>query len=123
MKYRTTVELICDAPDRDEAGNIAGEYLKGELDFGVEMKSKTESITAHKVRMYSSVFVIVVLALSVVLLKDAVLSGRTDTGHTPAAAFRSTYTIMPVLKTKHTEDFKKEWADKKDEAVLEYLKK
>ncbi|HPN73157.1 MAG TPA: hypothetical protein PKZ41_04085, partial [Candidatus Omnitrophota bacterium] len=38
-------------------------------------------------------------------------------------AFQDTSTVMPELKTKHREDFKQEWQERKDDAILEYLKK
>lgn len=37
--------------------------------------------------------------------------------------FDETSTIMPLLKTKHRSDFKSEWKNKKDEAILDFLKK
>ena len=35
MKYRTVIELICEATNEEEAINTAGDYLRGDVDFGV----------------------------------------------------------------------------------------
>ena len=35
MKYRTIIEVICEAQDKDDAYNIAGDYLRGHVEFVV----------------------------------------------------------------------------------------
>ncbi|MBD3380257.1 MAG: hypothetical protein GF408_07340 [Candidatus Omnitrophica bacterium] len=44
MKYITVIEIICDAPDEEEAYNTAGEYLRGKEDFGVSMTCRTAPV-------------------------------------------------------------------------------
>ena len=38
MQYKTVIEIICEAVDDHEALDIAGEFLKGDLEAGVEMR-------------------------------------------------------------------------------------
>ena len=123
MKYRTIIELICDAADSEDAGNIAGDYLKGEIDFGVEMKCKTVSLWAHRMKRYTSACAVTFLILSTLFFKFVPVENAETGKVSQRLAFKSTYTVTPELKTKHKEEFKKEWAKKKDEAVLEYIKK
>ena len=123
MKYRTVLELVCDAPSTEEASNLAGDYLKGEVDFGVEMKCKTVSLVAHNVKKYTVCSIIAALIFSTLLLKVTPLGGEEKICNSSRIGFRGTYTVTPALKTKHKADFKKEWLKRKEEAVLDYIKK
>lgn len=122
MKYRTVIELTCDAVDADDAIHTAGEYLKGEVDFGVAMKCNAVSFRAHRIRKYATVCIVASLMCTTFLLKvtpigtDQKVSGLKNLG------FNGTCTVTPALKTKHKSNFKEEWAKKKDEAVLQYIK-
>jgi hypothetical protein len=122
MKYRTIIELICEASDKDEAFNIAGEYLKGEMDFGVEMGCKTVSLWAHRVKKCAAYTIAVFFVFSALILKVTPLGGDEKIRDSVRPGIGNTYTIMPELKTKHRSDFKKEWENKKQEAILEFLK-
>jgi len=117
------IELICDAADEEDAGNIAGEYLRGKVDFGVEMKCRTGSFRAHKVKKYTGACAITCLVFSGLLLNVTPIGVDTKIRDSAHPGFRDTCTIMPVLKTRHKSDFKKEWEKKKGEVVLDYLKK
>ena len=122
MKYRTVIELICDAGDKDEASNIAGDYLKGDIDFGVEMRCATGSVWGHRVAKYAASSAITIMVFASFLLRVAPVAVENQGGGNYIVGFESTSTVMPELKTKHKEDFKQEWQEKKDDAVLEYLK-
>ena len=125
MRYRTVIELVCNASDKDEASDIAGDYLKGDIDFGVEMKCHTASLTGHRVLKYaaSSAIALMMLATFALKITPVALEGETGTKGGYRIAFQDTHTVMPELKTKHKEDFKQEWQERKDDAILEYLKK
>ncbi len=124
MRYRTVLEVICNAANKDEACDIAGEYLKGNIDFGVEMKCHTESLAGHKATRYvaSSVLVLLVLASFTFRVTPVSVEEGAETRTRYQIGIHDTHTVMPALKTRHREDFKQEWQDRKDEAILEYLK-
>ena len=121
MKYKTIIELICDAVDRDEATNVAGEYLRGEVDFGVSMKCRTLALGTCRVITYAVPTVVLALFLSALLCRgssmsiDRDVSGLIDVGNT--------CTVVPALKTENSESFKDEWERKQNETVLNDLKK
>lgn len=124
MKYRTVIQLVCDAADREDAIHMAGEYLRGELDFGVHMKCDTVSVRAHRARKYVVSCVVVCAIFSALALKVMpVADGASGVLHASKPGYSNTYTIMPVLKTKYKADFKKEWESKKYEAMMDFLKK
>ncbi|MFH1593133.1 MAG: hypothetical protein ABID09_00360 [Candidatus Omnitrophota bacterium] len=41
MKYKTIIEVTSDARNNDEAIYIAGEYLRGNIESGVEIRCKS----------------------------------------------------------------------------------
>ena len=123
MKYRTVIELVCNAKDAEDASNMAGEYLNGSIDFGVHMKCKTTTVCTHRVKKY--VFSVLVLGLFVssFIFGNLQVGDSTSTARSTNFSSFSTSTVMPALKTQEQEKFKEEWENKKDEAVLEYIKK
>ncbi|MFH1664591.1 MAG: hypothetical protein ABIA77_00375 [Candidatus Omnitrophota bacterium] len=44
MKYRTVIEIVCDAADKDDAYHIAGEYLRGNIESDVTMNCATAAL-------------------------------------------------------------------------------
>ena len=123
MKYKTTIQVICEASDREEALNIAGEYLRGDIDFGVDMQCQSISLAAHRVKKYAAACLAFFLVFAALLLKIepvSMESGNTGKGF---VALSNTFTVTPLLKTKHASAFKKEWEEKKHEAVIDFLKK
>ncbi len=123
MKYRTIIELICEATDKDEAFNVAGDYLRGQVDFGVDMKCKTTKLWKHKVMKYGLMCLFTALFLSTLAFNVTTLGGDEMVRSSYSVSLRDNSTIMPALKTKHRADFKKEWESQKDDISLKYLKK
>ena len=123
MKYRTVIELICDATDKEDAINISGEYLRGRVDFGVQMKWASTSVIGHKMKKYAISCLVAAFAISAIILKVTPVGGVSGVSPASVDNLSRTYTIMPELKTSGEGDFKKEWLKKKDEAILDYLKK
>ena len=62
------------------------------------------------------------LVFSTLLFKVTPIGVESGNSTSSRIGFQNTYTVMPALKTKHKADFKKEWEQKKDEAVLDFLK-
>lgn len=122
MKYRTIIELICDAANSEDAANTSGEYLRGNVDFGVAMKCRTESCCSYKAKKYAIVCAAVLFLFSPVIVKVAAFNANGKSSGVLGDCFRSTYTVTPQLKTKDIHDFKTKWEKKKDEAVLNYIK-
>jgi len=122
MRYRTVIEVICDAANADDAVDIAGDYLSGKVDFGVEMASNTVSMRVHKIRKFAISGLAAVVLLSVVLVKLLPAGSVSAEKGSSGPVLCSTYTVMPTLKTSGESEFKNQWEEKKDEAVLNYIK-
>ena len=121
MKYRTMIEVICNASDKDEAFHTAGEYLRGDIDSGVRMKCKTRLLGIHRTVKGAMISLAVLFCFSALLLNVSVLEKGAQNS---AVKFRipETCTVQPELKTKAGVEFQEAWKTKKDEAVLEYIK-
>ncbi|MBF0216551.1 MAG: hypothetical protein HQL30_06105 [Candidatus Omnitrophica bacterium] len=121
MKYKTIIEIVCDAADRDEASNIAGEYLRGLGDTGISMRCKTVSMRTSQVVKYGSSLIGILLFLSALSLnsgQNVKEKGCISSG----TGMPTVCTVIPELKTIQGDTFKKEWKEKKDRAILEYIK-
>ncbi|MFH1797754.1 MAG: hypothetical protein ABH844_00175 [Candidatus Omnitrophota bacterium] len=122
MKYRTVIELICEGQDTEDAGNLAGEYLKGDVDFGVTMKCKTVSLMSHQIKKYAVLVVAIFIISSSLILKVTPIGVCEKKNGAGYQAFSEISTIGPVLKTKNKVDFMDKWKKSKEKAVLNYLK-
>lgn len=123
MKYKTIVELICEGMNADDASYTAGEYLRGRVDYGVEMRCKTESLTMHRVKKYVAISVAAFIVCTIAIPKVITSGTANDVSKSGKIGLASTFTIVPKLKTQSTASFKNEWQEKKEEAVLDYIKK
>lgn len=115
MKYRTVIELICEAADKEDASHIAGDYLKGDVDFGVEMKCTTDSLWEHRMKKSAATCVVTLLIFSAFLFKVSSAPDGSANKLIPQLGIRNTSTVMPALKTTNKEEFKKEWEEKTKE--------
>ena len=122
MKYKTTIEIITEAGDKNEAVEIAGEYLSGNLMSGVCMKCRTKPAYASKLQTAAALTVVMlIIALSILLTAQT---------KRPQALDQSVYgidAIQPPLKTsfadKNDIKFKKEWQAVQTREALNYIKK
>ncbi|MDD4956619.1 MAG: hypothetical protein PHH49_03725 [Candidatus Omnitrophica bacterium] len=121
MRYRTLIEIVCDASSKDEAINLAGDYLRGEVDGGVTMKCGSAPLYRHRLRKYTLASVLTVMVVGFMFIGAPQLQDNAGTG-TKQLRLSDSYTMMPELKTKHRSDFRKEWEKKKDEAILDFIK-
>ena len=48
MKYETVIKLLTDAESEHEAVDIAGEFLRGNIETGVSMKCFTKPVKPYR---------------------------------------------------------------------------
>jgi len=108
MKYRTTIEIVSEARDKNEAMDIVGEYLSGNITSGVQMKYLT-----GPAQSYPKIIVTALLFLA--LLGGSIFSALyTKPGSPVLSATPGMSAIQPRLKTsiadaKKSDAFKREW--------------
>lgn len=110
MEYKTTIEVVTDADSAYEAADIAGEFLKGNIRTGADIKVKTiSSVKSNRIK--------VALAVCVA----AVVPGLFFMGQKMSYDFArvekksvTSYAIQPPLRTnsadaQNSKEFKEIW--------------
>lgn len=120
MKYKTNIEITSDAANKDEAMEIVGDYLSGNVASGIDMKCAT-----RPVRFYNSTAAkasVVILLVTIGFFSGVKVKPHQNfvTGTCQMAA------VTPPLKTsdagKSDMNFKREWQDKQTTEVINYIK-
>jgi len=121
MRYKTTIEIVTEAADKNEAMEVAGEYLAGNIVSGVKMKCATRPIITHKKILCASATILLVGAAGLF----AAL--RLNSPQNLTAGISAIGAIQPPLKTSSEErkdsDFKEEWQAKHTRQTLNFIKK
>lgn len=119
MKYKTTIELVTNAQDKNEAMEIVGEYLSGHLSSGVDMKCYTKRHAPYVKATVSIVALSLVFfigILSIINIKPSKITIGNIAGINA---------VQPPLKTSSSiekADFKKEWEEKQTKEALKFIK-
>ena len=120
MRYKTTIQIVTDARDRNEAVEMTDEYLAGHLASGVDMRCSTRPAYHSAVRTVSVVAVSALLMLAIVVTPQV----RHATGIAPAGNGASA--IQPPLKTSSADrlsaEFKKEWQVRQTAEALSVIR-
>jgi hypothetical protein len=120
MRYKTTIHIIADARDRNEAVEMADEYLAGHLASGIDMKCSTRPVYQNTVKVVSAVAVSALVLLAILIVPQS----RHAAGMIPAVAGASA--IQPPLKTSSADrlstEFKKEWQVRQTAEALNVIR-
>ena len=117
MKYKTTIELIAEAETEHEAVDIAGEFLRGNIESGVDMKCRTKPVKASALVRIAVLFILISVAFGATLFKYS---------HGPSDAFvsqRNFGAIQPPLKTCSHNAFGESWKEKENRKFFLSIKK
>lgn len=111
-KYKTSIEITSEAANKDEAMEIVGDYLSGNIMSGIEMKYATKPV-----RFYNNSAARI--AAVIILVTLGFMSGiKTKSNYQPVVGICQIAAVQPPLKTfdsnKNDLRFKKEWKDKLD---------
>lgn len=122
MKFKTTIQIITEAQDRDEAQEIAGEYLSGNLMSSVEMRCRTS-----RARDYKKCAGIIATAISVVIIVGLISVFQLKSSQGNVQNSFSFNAIQPPLKTQGLDNkdsqFKKEWQSRQAKQALDLIKR
>ena len=120
-KYKTKIEITSPASSKDEAMEIVGDYLSGNIASGIDMRCTTK-----QVRFYDNT---AAKAVAIVLLVTIgfLFSNKADTKTSFTIGNCQTAAVQPPLKTsslvKGESKFKQEWEEKSSREVLDFIKK
>ena len=120
-KYKTTIEIVCEAEDRKEAVDVAGEYLRGSIGSGVIMRCRTKPVgTGLKFAVTGF--------MAISLVGAGLLSTNFTHSQQYAGADRISYNACQApLKTGSDgaakDNFKNSWQEKELHRALKSIKK
>jgi hypothetical protein len=117
MKYKTTINIVSEARNRDEAIDIVEEYLSGNIRSGVDMKCATgPERTAVKVTC--------AVALSLVIVGVIIFPIHLKTPQLMVPNVSAISAVQAPLKTdRKNVEFKKEWETRQTKEAIEYIKR
>lgn len=121
MKFKTTIHITAEAKDKNEAMEIAGEYLSGHLATGVDMKVRTAPVRNNN--EYAVVAIVVLIIASIFTIQSSGLRHS----HNFMQFVPGNSVIQPPLKTSSSAGksahFKDEWRSKHTKEALDSIKK
>jgi len=120
MRFKTKIEIVSEAKDKNEAAEIAGEYLSGNIMSGIEMKCHTKPVG---VSIRNTVGVV---AISAIFIVATLLVAHVRPTPVLSQAAGINNAIQPPLKTsemnKKSDNFKKAWQDRQNKAALDSMR-
>lgn len=107
MQYKTTIEVCTEAADRHEAADIAGEFLRGTVSEGTDVKVRTVSVTTSKV------VTLAIAACSTIAIIGSFFAGNQIYSRMAKAEQKTvtSYAIQPPLNTNISESQGKEFKE------------
>jgi hypothetical protein len=110
MKYRTVIEVVTEANDRNEALDIVGEYLAGNIASGVDMRYSARPANSNIKA------VVTVTALAVLLVVSVLSVANLKSGYRVTSKYSGLDAVQVPLRTVGTDagsdQFKRAWEKK-----------
>ena len=120
-KYKTKIEITAPADDKDEAMEIVGDYLSGNIVSGIDLKYTTRQIHFYDHSAAKALAVVLLVAVGFLFSVKTSPQAHLSVGTCQMAA------VQPPLKTSRVAaddaKFKKEWEEKQTREALNFLKK
>jgi len=113
MKYLTIIEIVSQADNENEAAELAGEFLRGNIESGVKMKCSTKPLKCHVITKSLTAVAYLVLVIGLASL------GFFRDSASPKHSVNRHSAIQPPLKTNQTEAFKRDWEGRQSEKAFE----
>jgi len=121
MKYKTTIQITTEAADKNEALEIVGEYLSGNLISGIEMKCRTAPAVNYKGSL------VIATAFSFIIITSVIIATHIKSSANLIQGTSGISAIQPPLKTSYPEgqnaNFKRDWQSRQTKKALDYIKR
>ena len=93
MRYKTRIEITTEAADKNEAIEIVGEYLSGNIVSGIDMRCTTKPVNSQQKTIIS------VAVISLLLLVGIAVSNYTRPTANLSVSVPGVDAVQPPLKT------------------------
>lgn len=109
MQYKTTIEVVTEASNKHEATDIVGEFLRGDIGAGADLKVKTVSVIKSRGIKAALIVCLTLAVFSAVLIGNQIYYKIAKVDEKPVTS----YAIQPPLKTNLSDvqgkTFKEAW--------------
>ncbi|MDP3790989.1 MAG: hypothetical protein Q8R38_02975 [Candidatus Omnitrophota bacterium] len=120
-KFKTRIEITSPAENKDEAMEIVGDYLSGNIMSGIDMKYATRQIRFYDHSAAKAVAIVLLVAIGFLFSVKTPGQANLNMGTCQMAA------VQPPLKTSKVSigeaNFKKAWEDKQIHEAIGFIKK
>lgn len=120
-KYKTKIEITAPAENKDEAIEILGDYLSGNITSGIDMKCTTRQVRFYDHSAAKAVSILLLLSVGFLFNVKTASKENINIGTCQTAA------VQAPLNTSNTfrdeAKFKKEWEDRQTREALNFIKK
>lgn len=120
-KYKTVIEVVCEAENKGEALDVAGEYLRGSIDSGVMMKCKTAPLCNVSKMAVNGLCVLLLIATGV--MSTSFYRPHQSPGGNMAGFDACQAPLKTKVEGSARIEFKDGWRDKELNKALEYIAK
>lgn len=120
MKFKTTIEIISEAENKNEAMEIVGEYLSGYLASGVDMRCSTKIASTYNKPFVAVLVSSLILAVTILSLNH-IKPSKTFIGS--VQGFNAVQTPLKTSPAANESGFKKEWETRHTKETLTHIKK
>lgn len=120
MKFKTTIEIISEAENKNEAMEIVGEYLSGYLASGVDMRCSTRIASTYNKPVIAIVISTIILTVSILSLGH-IKPSKGFVGSVPG--FNAVQAPLKTPSNANEAGFKKEWFTRQTREALNRIKK
>jgi hypothetical protein len=119
MRFKTTIKLVSDANNKNEALDLVEEYLAGNIVSGVDMRCVTKPV-------YSNAKIAGVAVISLAIVAGIFLSSYIKHPQNIFQALPGVSAVQPPLKTSNmahqkSSNFKEEWNDRQTKEALDQI--
>ncbi len=120
MKFRTTIKLVSEAHDKNEALDLVEEYLSGNIMSGIDMRCVTKPVC-------SGAKIVSLSVISLVIIAGIVLGSYIKHPQIMMRTIPGVSAVQPPLKTsgaaRMSPEFMKEWQDRQTKEALSQITK
>ena len=120
-KYKTKIEITSTAENKDEAIEILGDYLSGNIASGIDMKCSTRQVRFYDHSAAKVMSIALLLSMGFLFNVKTARKENMNIGTCQTAAVQAPLNTSNISRDEAK--FKREWEDKQTREALNFIKK
>jgi len=120
-RYKTKIEITAPASDKDEAMEIVGDYLSGNIMSGIDMRCSTKQVRFYDNSAAKVLAVFLLIGVGFLFTVKATPQAYLSPATCQTAAVQAPLRTSDFMKEEA--NFKKEWEERQTREVLDFIKR